>query len=113
MEHIMQLRPSPFNMIKNKMKSIELRLYDEKRQKIKIGDTIRFYNTENFEQLTAVVKELFIFESFEELYKSLPLNKCGYTASNIGHAKPEDMLQYYPLDKQKQYKVVGIQVELR
>ncbi|MGN0561005.1 MAG: ASCH domain-containing protein [Candidatus Fimenecus sp.] len=112
MEHIMQLRPSPFNMIKSGTKSIELRLYDEKRQKIKIGDTICFYNTENSEQLTVIVKDLFIYESFEELYKNLPLNECGYTASDISNAKPEDMLQYYPIDKQKQYGVVGIQVEL-
>ena len=84
-----------------------------KGKKFKIGNTIHFYNTENSEQLTVIVKELFIFKSFEELYKSLPLNRCGYTVSNIGNAKPEDMLQYYPFDKQKQYGVVGIQIELR
>ena len=41
----MKLNASPFEMIKSGVKSIELRLYDEKRQKIKIGDTIIFTNT--------------------------------------------------------------------
>lgn len=113
MEHIMNLHASPFHMIKSGVKTIELRLYDEKRQKIKIGDTIRFCNTESSECLTVIVKELFLYDTFEELYQNLPLDKCGYTASDIDTAKPEDMLQYYPMDKQKQYGVVGIQVELR
>ena len=40
MEHTMQLNPVPFAMIKSGQKTIELCLYDEKRQKIAIGDTI-------------------------------------------------------------------------
>ena len=40
--HEMNLQEAPFRMIKNKTKTIELRLYDEKRRKIKPGDTIEF-----------------------------------------------------------------------
>ena len=46
-EHIMKLHPEPFAKIKDGSKTIELRLYDEKRQRISIGDTIRFINTES------------------------------------------------------------------
>lgn len=42
MEHILKLKPKYFNYIKNGTKRIELRLYDEKRQTINIGDTIIF-----------------------------------------------------------------------
>ena len=38
MTHNMQLQPIPFEMIKNGTKTIELRLCDEKRRKIQIGD---------------------------------------------------------------------------
>ena len=42
MEHILKLQPKYFDYINNGTKRIELRLYDEKRQKIAIGDTIIF-----------------------------------------------------------------------
>ncbi|MBQ1852397.1 MAG: ASCH domain-containing protein, partial [Lachnospiraceae bacterium] len=38
----MQLQPEPFDLIKSGAKTIELRLYDEKRRKIRIGDEIVF-----------------------------------------------------------------------
>lgn len=47
MEHTMKLNPSPFSLIRDGVKTIELRLYDEKRRKIAPRDTIRFCNSEN------------------------------------------------------------------
>ena len=111
MEHRMNLRPEPFVMIQSGKKTIELRLYDEKRQKIQVGDTITFTNTETAEELTAMVKALFVFDSFGDLYENLPLLACGYTEADIDAAKSEDMLDYYPLEKQKRYGVVGIEIE--
>ena len=42
MTHIMNLESSAFLKIANGNKTIELRLNDEKRQKINIGDQIEF-----------------------------------------------------------------------
>ena len=42
MLHKMKLKESPFERIKNETKTVEFRLYDEKRRKIKIGDKIEF-----------------------------------------------------------------------
>lgn len=111
--HSMKLNPSPFEMIKTGRKTIELRLYDEKRQEISVGDNITFINTENESNIIyAEVLNIYIFESFEELYKTLPLLKCGYTEKDIDSATPDDMLMYYSEDKQKKYGVVGIEVKL-
>lgn len=41
-EHIMNLKPSPFAKIQAGTKTIELRLYDKKRQRIEVGDIITF-----------------------------------------------------------------------
>jgi uncharacterized membrane protein len=41
MRHEMTLFEEPFNKIRDKQKSIEVRLNDEKRQNIKVGDIIR------------------------------------------------------------------------
>ena len=49
MTHRMNLYNDSFNMIKNGYKTIEMRLNDEKRQTIKIGDTIEFINTQTNE----------------------------------------------------------------
>ena len=42
MIHKMKLNKNPFERIKNGTKTVEFRLYDEKRQQIKIGDKIEF-----------------------------------------------------------------------
>ena len=42
MKHYMKLKNDPFIKIKNKTKTIEMRLNDEKRKKINVGDIIEF-----------------------------------------------------------------------
>lgn len=108
--HKMKLYSAPFEMIKSGKKTIELRLYDEKRQQIKVGDKIVFTNTVTGEKLDTTVLELHRFESFEELYKSLSLLKCGYTTEDIDKATPVDMEQYYSVEEQKKFGVVGIEL---
>ncbi len=109
--HNMRLHPSPFEMIKSGEKTVELRLFDEKRQKIRVGDEIIFTDVATGETVTKRVAELHIFGSFEELYESLPLLKCGYTAEDICDAKPSDMEEYYSAEEQRKYGVVGIELE--
>lgn len=109
----MNLKPSPFSKIKNGVKTIELRLYDEKRRQIAPGDTIRFYNTENTnETILTKVLDLYLFETFDKLYESLPLLECGYTENNICSASAKDMEKYYSLEMQKQFGVVGIRISV-
>ena len=112
MTHSMQLQPSPFEMIKDGTKTIELRLFDEKRRKIRIGDIIVFTNTETREVLSVRVLELLVFDSFETLYSRLPLLECGYTKEDVDTASPDDMNIYYPKETQQQYGVVGIRIAL-
>jgi len=108
--HRMNLNPGPFAMIKSGKKTIELRLFDEKRQKINPGDKIVFTNNATGETLTKTVLKLHRFDSFEDLYKALPLLQCGYTAEDIDTAHPSDMERYYSAEEQKKYGVVGIEL---
>ncbi len=111
--HIMRLTSSPLKMIREGTKTIELRLLDEKRKGISVGDTIVFVNTEDENDILCVmVDDLYRFDSFEELYKNLPLLECGYTEDDIDSASPKDMELYYPKEEQEQYGVVGIKVSL-
>ena len=108
--HEMKLHPAPFEMIKSGKKTIELRLFDEKRRKINVGDKIVFTNTESGEKLSTEVTNLHIFDSFEELYSSLPLLKCGYTEEDVSGAHFSDMEEYYTADEQNKYGVLGIEI---
>ena len=112
MLHEMTLFPKPYASIASGQKTIELRLYDEKRQSIQIGDQIRFSNSEDASKSTLCeVIQLYVFKNFAELYETLPLLKCGYTADDVDNAHPDDMLTYYSKEKQAQYGVVGIELK--
>lgn len=114
MIHNMKLNPEPFNMISLGQKTIELRLNDEKRQLINIGDEIVFTNTADSKQkITVVVVDLHRFNSFEELYNTLPLLKCGYTEKDITKASPKDMELYYSKEQQEKYGVLGIEIRAK
>lgn len=104
----MRLHPEPFEKIKNGTKIIEMRLFDEKRQKIQIGDKIEFENRANGDKVTAIVMALYRFSSFEELYRALNKRDLGYEDDE--EAKPEDMSQYYSEDDIRQFGVVGIEI---
>ena len=73
MRHTMKLQTKPFESIANGSKTIELRLYDEKRQQVKVGDEIEF--TEGKRRILTSVIALHRFPSFAELYNTLPLEK--------------------------------------
>lgn len=112
-EHVMNLTPAPMQEIRTGNKTIELRLNDEKRKQISVGDTIKFINTEDSnDTLRVKVVGLFFFSSFAELYDNLPLLNCGYNEDNINTASPEDMEMYYSREKQNKYGVVGIEISL-
>ncbi len=113
MIHNMKLNDAPFEMIQKGQKTIELRLNDEKRQLIKTGDRIIFSKaTEAEKKLETLVKEIHSFDSFEELYKSLPLEKCGYLPEEIKDASYKDMEEYYSPERQAQFGVLGIEIVL-
>lgn len=111
-EHFLNLQPQPYDLISRGLKTIELRLYDEKRKNIFVGDKITFTNTQSGLELSCRVLHLHLFDSFKQLYSSLPLDACGYTPEDIHSAHYTDMERYYPQEKQEKYGVVGIEIEL-
>ena len=111
MEHILKLQPKYFNYINDGTKRIELRLYDEKRQKIDIGDTIVFQKESELETSMKVkVIGLLRYNSFEELFKDFSIEILAdksMTKQELINALEE----FYTSEKQKQYGVLGIRIE--
>lgn len=113
MIHEMKLHKAPFLMIESGEKIYELRLWDEKRQMLSVGDTVVFTMSGNAShRLTVKVVGLHLFSSFDELYQALPLDRCGYREDELAAASPSDMEVYYAKEKQKEYGVVAIEVAL-
>ncbi len=103
----MKLQPSPFEKIKNGSKTLELRLNDEKRQLIKIGDTIEFsLATVPSQKILATVEALYHFPTFKELCYS-------FDPVEYGSADKEDyvgMYKYYSKEDEAKYGVLGIRI---
>lgn len=109
MKHEMRLNNDPFEKIKEGTKTIELRLYDEKRQLLKIKDLILFRNRENDEELLTEIVNLHRYPSFKELYKHFDKISMGYNEAE--DARSEDMEEYYSKEEQENYGVVGIEIK--
>ena len=105
----MMLNPSPFSAMKKGLKTIEMRLNDEKRQLIKIGDEIEFTNRETGENLLTRVVNLTIFKDFCELYSHFDKSKLGYEDKEIAHYT--DMSQYYQNDDISRHGALAIEVK--
>ena len=110
MRHEMSLRPKPFAAIADGSKRYELRLQDEKRRAIRVGDEILFTCTEDGRTVLTRVTGLYPFVDFTALYAALPLTECGYTPENVARAHPRDMERYYLPEKQALYGVLAIGV---
>ena len=107
MLHKMKLQESPFERIKNGTKTVEFRLYDEKRRKIKIGDQIEFSKLPDLQETILVdVLDLYREDTFENLFKKL------FTDEDEIKKEIKSMYQYYSPDEEKQYGVVGIKISL-
>lgn len=91
MIHRMRLHNKPFELIKNKSKTIEMRLFDEKRRLIKKGDIIEFENRTTLEIIkTKVIKRYLRNETI-----------------NV-----KDIEKYYSKEEQNKYGTLAIRVEL-
>lgn len=109
MTHYMKLNPEPFDKIASGRKTIELRLYDEKRKLVKPDDEIIFTHIQNpCRSISVIVDSVITAASFESLFKHISLVDCGYEEKMITGSNHLDMNQYYSEEKQQQFGVVGI-----
>ena len=107
MLHKMKLNEEPFERIKNETKTIEFRLYDEKRRKVKIGDKIEFSKLPDLQEKILVdVLDLYTEPSFEELFEKL------YKDKELAKQKANAMYEIYSSENEKKYGVVGIKIKL-
>ena len=101
MEHRMRLVDFAFNEIKCGNKDIELRLYDEKRRLINVGDTITFEHVDTHEEIKTKVKNLYITKDFKELFDRFDNKRFGLKDTDDESL----LLNFYTLDDNKNMDV--------
>lgn len=107
MLHKMRLYERPFENIKNGTKTVEFRLNDEKRQKIKIGDEIEFTKLPDMnEKITVKVLDLYHANNFKELFTKL------YEDKDEIERKTESMYTIYTKEEEEKYGALGIKIDL-
>lgn len=107
--HSMNVKTKYYNLLKSGSKTIELRLFDEKRKKIKVGDNIIFTNVSNSnDTFTAVVKNLYHARNFDELCSIIQPSRAGFSSK-------EELLkvleEFYKPAAQNKFGVVGIEIQ--
>ena len=107
----MKLRPKYFDCIKNGTKRIELRLNDETRSIIQLGDEIEFLKEPELkENIRVRVLGLLRYQSFADLFKDFDISVLADKTMT-----KEELLnvlqEFYTIEKQKEYGVLGIRIE--
>ena len=108
--HEMNLQPKYFDFIKDGTKRIELRLFDEKRQQIQLGDTIEFTKSKD-EKFTAEVIGLLRYNSFNDLFEDFDISILA-DKSMTKQELLDVLSEFYTPEKQAEFGVLGIRLKL-
>ena len=107
--HSMKVQTKYYHLLKSGIKTVELRLMDEKRQQIKAGDSITFSDLSNPQDtFMAEVIALHYAPSFDKLCDIIQPRQAGFSTKQ----ELIDCLQeFYTPENQQKYGVVGIEVK--
>ena len=79
----MSVRHKYFELIKSGQKDIELRAYDKKRRKMKVGDKFLLFDAENpDEYIICEILNMHVAPDFESLFKKIDI-KLIYSYINL------------------------------
>ena len=109
MKYEMNLRPVFFDKIKDGEKIYEIRLNDEKRKAIKVGDIITFKKEQTSEQLDTQVVDLKHYQTFEEMLKFISVKDIGMAGKSIAEVISV-YRQFYSIETESKYGVLAIKV---
>ncbi|WP_373867236.1 ASCH domain-containing protein [Virgibacillus salexigens] len=110
--HKMGLFEIPFNSIKLGRKIVEVRLYDEKRRKLNIGDKIEFVQIhDKNDAVTVKVTGLRNYNTFKEMYEDIPPRDLDTVGESV-EEMVENTYKIYTPEKEKEWGTLAISVKL-
>ena len=107
----MSLYNENFDYVKNGTKRIEIRLNDEKRKLICIGDYIEFENLDTKEKLMVRVVALLNYENIENLINDYKIELL--LDKDVAKEELVNIFNHiYSNEEQNKYKILGIKFEI-
>lgn len=107
--HKLRVQEKYYNMLKSGQKTIELRLYDDKRKAIKVGDTIEFSNNSDAtDTFLAEVICLHRATDFATLCEKIDCRYAGFATKELLN---KTIAEFYTCERQKALGVVGIEIK--
>lgn len=102
-----------FEVVKNGIKNVEVRVYDEKRRSMKIGDEIIFLKRPlEEEKIITRIKCLKKFKNFTELVKNYDIERL-YLKTFTKEMFIDLLGRFYSDEEQEKYGVVAIEFEVK
>lgn len=112
MEMKVHLHPEVFDIVMDGKKNVEVRVNDEKRRQLKVGDTLLFLKRpDEDEQVRAVIKNLVYFSNFSEVVDSYEMERI-YLKETTKEEYIQLMGQFYTDEEVSINGVVAIEFEL-
>ena len=104
----MNLHSSPFKKIVEGTKIIEIRLNDDKRRLLKVGDEIEFVSREDSsKKIKKEILELNLFKTFKDLcYFYYPIDY-----GSVDRDEYTAMYKYYSVEDEAKYGVLAIKLK--
>ena len=112
MKMIVHLHPEVFDIVLNKDKDVEIRVNDEKRRKLNIGDTLVFLKRpDDKEEVKAIITNLVYFNSFLEVTNYYDMKRI-YLEDTTKDEYINLMKKFYSNEEVEKYGVVAIEFKI-
>lgn len=113
MEYQMGLQEKYFNDIKYGTKKIEMRLNDEKRKMLNIGDTLYFLlEPDRKKMIKTKIVNLIRYSNFEDAVDNISIEYLA-SANDSKEEYLNNLNKYYSKEDQDKYGVLAIEVEMQ
>ena len=105
----MSVRHKYFELIKSGQKDIELRAYDEKRRKVKIGDKFQLFDAENPDKyIICEILNMHVAPDFESLFKKIDIKRSGFKDIN---ELMDTITKFVSREELAREQVVGMEIK--
>ena len=110
--HEFRLDEDIFEVVKNGTKRVEVRLFDNKRRKMKVGDELVFFKRPlEEEKIVTKIIGLKTFKNFNELVKEYDVSRL-YLDTFTKEQFIKLLERFYSYEEQEKYGVVAIEFEV-
>ncbi|OGC67493.1 hypothetical protein A2450_03340 [candidate division WWE3 bacterium RIFOXYC2_FULL_40_11] len=105
----MHLSRKAFEQVIAKAKTVEIRVNDQKRRLLRVGDIITFVNCSNqADTISVVVTKLAVMDLFVDLFREVLPSLAGWPAGTSPRDAAIAMQYYYTLEEEREFGVVAI-----